>query len=352
MDNGEVTISKNSPQYEYCREGNILLYKKNNITTAMYISSEEEDSDSRKNTVTLKLKAYGHYDWRYLLDKVNDASVGGYDIQTGNGETVMKHFVNRCCVFPAQVCRAIPNLSIASDSMFGETITYKGRFQLLQDAITEIARASGLGWYSYYDSGVIYFDVLVGENKTSLVKFDETQGNIYVKNYFYEAGPTTAIITDSVDGTGKNIIQYEIVENPAPFTMPSGHPVNVTKLIEAGTRSGLDRKELLIESSDSTVEADMVQKGLEVLEEKKSIPSIECTLIDKRPYEYMKDFFVGDMVHIKTSKYEGDQRVIRVEEEIMSNGKMQYQMFIGKIREDLKTDIAYNNKIMMNEVRK
>jgi hypothetical protein len=363
MDTAEVTVSINSPQYQYCRAGNILLYKKNNITSAMYIVSEEEDTDTKKHSVRLKMEPYGLLNYRYLLDNVTSiVAPAGYDEQNDNSEVVMKHYVERCCVHPAQQFRTIPNFDIAPNHGYGEAIIYKGRMQLLSDALTEIGRASGMGWHCYYDSGTIYFDALVGLDQSEIIRFSEDDGNVYIKNSYYEFSPTAVIITDSVDGTGKTYL-YQDKFDPPPPTVPNqvvlyippvirSWWVNTTKLVDAGARSGLDRLEMLVECSDSSLEANMKQKGLEAMEEKKSVPSLEVRLIDKRPWEYMKDFFVGDCVSIKTSKYVGKERIVRVEEEIMGNGKMQYQMFIGKVREDLKTDIAYNNKIMMNEVRK
>jgi hypothetical protein len=379
-DTFQITIGSKSAQYEYCRAGNILVYKNNGISVACLITSEEETSNGLKTTVQIKGIAYGLFDGRYLLDKVQDGTDSGYDVQTNNAETMMKHFVNRCCIYPAKVCRKVPNLANAPDLQYGETFTYKGRFQLLQDALTEIGRMSGLGWHCYYEKGTVYFDVLRGVNMTQDIKFSQDEGNIIVKNTYYSLAPSTAIITDSVTGEGKTVIyQEQFLATPIPtvdfvdlyntngemgvlvpdpnIVMPAAETprtwiVNNTKMVEDGGKSGLARREILVECSDSSVEADMIKKGAETLNEKGSVASLTVELINKYPYEYMKDFFIGDVVLIKTDRYEGPARIVRVEEEILQNGSTKFTMTIGKVREDMKTQMDYNNKIFMNEVRK
>ncbi len=361
-DTFQLTIGSKSPQYSYCRVGNILVYKNNNISTVCTIKSEEETSDGMITTMTLKGKAYVTSVDRYLLDKVKDAGSQGFDVQTGSAETLMKYFVTRSCIYPAKTCRALPNLANAPDFMNGISLTYKGRLQLLENVLSEIGRRSSLGWHCYYSNGVIYFDVLTGLNMTEDIKFDQDEGNIIVKSTHYELSPTTAIITDSISGENKSFLYVERFDPPPPTVpnqvvlyippTPRSWWVNTTRLVEEGIRSGLNRSEILIESTDSGVEKDMLEKGSEALEEKNQMPSITVELVNKNPYEYMKDFFIGDAVHIETDYYAGNARIVRVEEEILQNGSTKITMTIGKVREDMKTQMDYNNKIFMNEVRK
>lgn len=92
-----------------------------------------------------------------------------YDRVSANAETVMKGFVTRNGVTPADPRRVIPNLVTATDQGRGAALTYQTRYKLLDEELEKVSLVSGLGWDVVLDwqNRQWVFDVLEGWDLTA-----------------------------------------------------------------------------------------------------------------------------------------------------------------------------------------
>lgn len=70
----------------------------------------------------------------------------GYDVQTGPGETVMRHFVDAECISTTNPDRVVSKLVLAPDQGRGAPVVYRGRLQDLARILEEISIYVGLGY--------------------------------------------------------------------------------------------------------------------------------------------------------------------------------------------------------------
>jgi len=91
-----------------------------------------------------------------------------YDSITDAAETVMKHYVDKCLINPADLARKINILQNATDQGRGQTISWQSRYKNLAEELEKLSVISGLGWNIYLDFELLkwIFEVYEGKDLT------------------------------------------------------------------------------------------------------------------------------------------------------------------------------------------
>ena len=191
-------------------------------------------------------------------------------------------------------------------------ITYEMEPQTLYTALKTLCEISDMGFRMYRDgdSGVLYFGVYMGSDRSTLqttlpaVVFSPDLDNL--KN-------TSELTTTA------------FYKNVAYVISPVGHEV-VYALDVDPSISGFDRKVLFVRADDIT-DVDpgdatdrMIQRGTEALAKARRYTGFDGVISQNAQYKYGIDYFLGDTIDLQSKS--GSISIMRVTEQIfVSDGE-------------------------------
>ena len=228
------------------------------------------------------------------------------DIQEGDGETVMKHYVQRNCLdIPGM---EFPNLTLAPNQHRGPRIKWQSRYKNLADELGGISRLTKLGWHIYPDFSLrrwifdIYNgrDFSVGQNINPPVifspEFDNVKGQEFIDSLIGYGN--YAIIAGQGEGAGREIL-----------TM-------------GDAATGLYKHVIFVDARDIENPADLPARGEAKLTEHQRVLSFQSEVLSTGPFEYEKDWDVGDIVTVQNKDWglTMDVRITEVEEVYEASG--------------------------------
>jgi hypothetical protein len=262
---------------------------------------------SKENTENLLIKGYtlkGLLSRRITVPPAGQ----GYDKIKANAESVLKNYVRKNAVEPADPNRIIPNLLISEDIDRGAIVDWQSRYKNLAEELESISNATSVGWDIILDleNHRFVFEVYEPRNLTATqpilppvifsVDFDNiknqtlTDSSLGYKNYGYIGG------------------QGEAEER---------------RIIEVGSSSGLNRIEEFIDARDvaetkieeteegsrevpipeSEVISQLTNRGNQKLLEMQKIQSFESEILTYGPFVYEQDWDLGDIVTVQDKKW-------------------------------------------------
>ncbi|WP_164219399.1 hypothetical protein [Virgibacillus sp. YIM 98842] len=309
----ELHINQYIEGAEYFVKGNLVILDKRG-DKAMLIRHREIALDQngkvtenwRVTGVTLK----GVLDQRVTIppegqshDKINDAA-----------ETVMKHYVHRHFVNPVDPSRKIDYIEIAPDKGRGSLIEWESRFKNVADELTAISKQANLGWIMYADMerGKWIFDVVEPRNVT--------QGNeAGLQPVFFSPDFSTIKTQQFVDSDNN----YRNVG----YVGGQGEGVE-RKIVKIGEAEGMGLHEVFIDARDVSetdeeteeelppeeYEALLIERGEQRMREFETTFYLEAQILTpsinrnndfamSTPFEYEKDFRLGDLVEVFNKKW-------------------------------------------------
>lgn len=223
-----------------------------------------------------------------------------YDIQEADGETVMKHYVQRnCLIIPGM---EFPMLAIVENRHRGPTVKWQSRYKNLCDELEQISRLTGLGWYIYPDlnSKSWIFDIYNGRDFSASqqinppVIFSPEFDNVSSQEF-----------TDSLIDFGN----YAIVAG-------QGEGVDREIVMLGSGATGLDKHVIFVDARDIGNTSDLHGRGEAQLAEHQRIFSFQSEVLTNGPFQYEVDWDVGDVVTVQNKAWNltMDSRVTEVEE--------------------------------------
>lgn len=313
----ELHINQYIEGAEYFVKGNLLVLDKDQ-SKAMIIRHREialdESGRASENWKITGVTLEGVLDQRITIPP-KDTS---HDRKSGSAETVMKHYVDRHFVNPDDPARKIDYIEIAEDKNRGSHIEWESRFKTVSEEIAAISKQANLGWVMYADMDrrKWVFDVVEPRDVT----VDNEKG---LQPVFFSPDFSTIKSQSFVDSD----TNYRNVG----YVGGQGEGVD-RKVVEIGEGKGIDRLEIFIDARDvddtkegedgeeiplpeEEVEQQLIERGLEKMKEHETTFYLEAQILtpvinDRRnefvmatPFEYEKDFFLGDLVQIFNKKW-------------------------------------------------
>lgn len=303
-----------------------------------------EDSGKASETWVIRGRSLsGVFEDRLCL--VGVSSGNGYDVQTNvNAETAMKHYVDGNVVNPSNPPRSVSLMEIAPDQGRGNIITTRARFQSVAQILESISLVGGLGYKTRYNIGLskVIFEVIEGKDLTtsnginSPVIFSPDYDNI-----------KSLTFRDSVWG----------VKNVAVVAGQGEAEARTIVTVIDGAPVGIDRKEVFVDSRDveasPTELAELAQKGNETLATTNIAAVMEFQHLQSGPFEYTKDFDLGDIVTVVYPDVAIlNSRIIEVIEETTPELGNTFSLVVGNEIPDFISLIKRDRKNIENEVRK
>ncbi|ACJ33057.1 siphovirus ReqiPepy6 Gp37-like family protein [Anoxybacillus flavithermus] len=346
----ELRINRHKRHAELLRRGNLIMLgaSRNKVGIIKHREITLDEGGKASETWLVKgIALKGIVAQRLVVPPAGDS----HDRANGTAETIMKHYVNNHVVNPTDVKRKIDMLVLASDQQRGSQISWESRFKNLAEELVEISKASGLGWDVILDfqQKKWIFDVYEGRNLTvnqtenppvifspqfeSLKQLSFVESDYNYKNYGYIAG----------QGEGED-----------------------RRVVEIGDAEGLSRIETFIDARDISEEdenqqalpeaeiiAKLQQRGQQKLAKFAQEFFLEGQILTNSPFEYEKDYNLGDIVTIQNREW-GVTRDARITEikEIYEPGGFQIEATFGESRPTLIKKLKQELAQISGEVRK
>lgn len=225
---------------------------------------------------------------RIALVATRSTSGNGYDIQTCSGEALMRYF-------------AVANLNTGrTDSLFkvlgtnsdmdGTTVTYSARYETIDEIMSDICTACGLGW-----------DVIINDGTQYIVGWKPVKGTDRTVNT--TAGVTPVILAARLQTATISEFRESLSKTIAVGAgQGAGAARTYTPYNISGTASpavtGIDRREVFVDAGDA---ADAVEVKRMAVQELKNGQQETLYVIPEEtsPYRFGTDYFVGDFVTVE-----------------------------------------------------
>lgn len=219
----------------------------------------------------------------------------GYDTFTGDGESALLHYAAANLTACEDSARVLPALELAANRRRGVALPWRARFDKLEDMLSDIAEATGLGWDIRPDIAGqrLVFGVYEGVDRTTgtaRVTLGERMGNASAATYTDDA--LQAVTACYAGGAG---------EDENRLILSSG-----------GASAGLNRREAW---QDASGVSDVPLLRL-AAERKLLAPAQTLTveLVDGGLCRYGRDYDLGDLLTLRTDAYQANTRLVAMQE--------------------------------------
>lgn len=346
----ELRINRHKRHTELLQRGNLIMLSasRNKVGIIRHREIElDENGKASENWIVKGIALKGAVAQRIVVPPANDS----HDRASGAAETAMKHYVNNHIVNPADVKRKIDMLVIASDQQRGSQISWESRFKNLADELIEISKASGLGWDVVLDlqQKKWIFDVFEGRNLT----VNQTENPPVIFSTQFESLKQLSFVES--DYNYKNF----------GYIAGQGEGAD-RRVVEVGDAEGLSRIETFIDSRDISEQDEsgqalteeqiitkLQERGQQKLSEFAEEFFLEGQILTNSPFEYEKDYDLGDIVTIQNREW-GVTRDARITEikEIYEPGGFQIEATFGESRPTLIKKLKQELSQISGEVRR
>ena len=181
------------------------------------------------------------------------------------------------------------NGSIADFTEGTDKITFNGRFDALDEVLSNLAETYAVGWYADITvDGNIVWHIYHGVNRS----IEQSDNNKFILSYDYDTLQTS------------NLQTTKTIPNTA---VVGGQGEGVDRSIAmVGGGSGLNRGEIFVDARDVENAAELPQRGQEKLAEYGDNTIFEITLSPLLINQYRKTFDLGDIGTIQTAAFAAD----------------------------------------------
>lgn len=211
-------------------------------------------------------------------------------------EYAMRKLVSENAIAPTDPKRAIPDLTLAAEHEYTESVRKQVTGAQLDEALTEIAQTYNYGWEVYIYNASLVFDVYKGVNRSysqterPYVVFNDEFDNILNSNYVLNTEEYADTVLVAGEGEGVSRITATV----------------------GGETAGLDRYETYVDARDLSQNKDsedeitleeytllLQERGAESLAEKVITEAFTGEVQSEISFVYGKDFFLGDTVTVR-----------------------------------------------------
>lgn len=254
---------------------------------------------------------------KFLTGYLGKRIIWGTENFNGLVENAVRSLVNNHAINPIDADRKIPLLKLGTLNNYADTIKRQVSYRNLLDEVEKIATDNELGIRTMIDinNKRLVFDVYKGVDKSGKVVFSKEFENVLQQEYVNSIDNYRNIALIAGEGEGQ-----------------------ARERVSIGDGVGLDRAELYVDANDlqSTKrvgEEDVIIPRLEYIEmlknrgytklsEMTKVESFDSKVNTKSNLIYKKDFDLGDIVTIKSTKWNLtiDTRITEIEEVYEEDG--------------------------------
>ncbi|WP_239544118.1 siphovirus ReqiPepy6 Gp37-like family protein [Virgibacillus halotolerans] len=306
----ELHINRYMHGADNFQKGNIIALNKQENKAGIILTREIDLDESGKQSENFKLTGL-------TMDGIMNRRISippsstSHDRKSGDAETVMKHYVYNNFIDPAAKSRKLDILEIAPNQNRGEHVVWESRFKDIGKELEKISIESGLGWgiFVNFNTKKLVFDCFQAKNLTQNNEFG------YSPVFFSPEFETIK---------SQNFIDSDADYKNVGYVGGQGEGVG-RKIIELGNAAGWDRIETFVDArdigtedeetaeelTDEEIEEMLIKRGNEKLSEMETVFSLEAeilTPITRKSYEYTHEGYLHPAQ--TTGRYEAKQQQI------------------------------------------
>lgn len=219
----------------------------------------------------------------------------GYAAYNGTTETILKALLSDNLGAAAAADRQMPSVQIAADGQRGiSDDKWRGRYVLLDEALSELCDAAGIGYSAIPDltTGKIKFDVIIGANRTAQqsdrprIVLATSRRTLIGSGYAYAEADSRNIVYATAGG-------YEYAEDALTRSYARDDVIP----------TGYDRREMAGEYSVTGVDGEdkyteLRRLAMAALAEYQPTESMTAEVASGGIYELGRDYMLGDLVTV------------------------------------------------------
>lgn len=274
------------------------------------------------------------YDARYILKRrvIKNMNSNGLWVMSGKGEIVLRNLINDQCGTNAENKRKLPivNTIPTSENAIGKEYSASEQFSNLYEICKTIATQSEIGWRLEFDGTSLNLVCFEGTDRTQTVQFSTSFDSLANGEFIDSSESFSNAIY--VGGKGQND-DRDIYEGESA--------------IEGNSPSGLDRFESWDNQSSMTTESEYETEALSMLNQYGQTLTMSGNGLAKCPYEYEKEYFVGDKIKIAFSGKSANAQILSVTE-YWSFGAYEINFSFGKPLPDLNAQL----QLILKQIQK
>lgn len=274
------------------------------------------------------------YDARYILKRrvIKNMNSNGLWVMSGKGEIVLRNLINDQCGTNAENKRKLPivNTIPTSENAIGKEYSASEQFSNLYEICKTIATQSEIGWRLEFNGSILNLVCFEGTDRTQTVQFS-TSFDSLANGEFIDSSESFANAI-YVGGKGQND-DRDIYEGESA--------------IEGSSPAGLDRFESWDNQSSMTTESEYETEALSMLNQYGQTLTMSGNGLAKCPYEYEKEYFVGDKIKIAFSGKSANAQILSVTEH-WAFGAYEINFSFGKPLPDLNAQL----QLILKQIQK
>ena len=236
------------------------------------------------------------YDARYIFKRRIIKNLNNNDTWSMNakGEICMRNLIQDQCGSGAETKRQLPITNIIPDSAnaIGAEYSVSEAYSNLYEVLTTIATQSEIGWRLRFSGSALTLEFYEGVDRHLTVRFDTDYESLSNGEFTdsTESYANTVYVGGKGTGSERDIFEGE-------------------ELVEGQTPSGLDRFEAWDNQSEMTTEDEYEAEALSMLSQYGQTLEVSGNGLAKCPYEYEKEYNVGDII---TIAFSGKSAVVQI----------------------------------------
>lgn len=278
--------------------GNLVMIAKDEFKTGVIRHKEIKINEAGEEILTVKGFSLSHFlTQRITIPPTNQAQ----DTIEGNAEAVIKHLVKRNCLdIPGM---EFPNFFISPNLNRGQNIKWSSRYKNLAEELEKISRLTDISFLIYpdFELNTYIFDIYKGRNFSASQnihppaifssKFDNVKSEDYTDSLL-DFG-NYAIVAGQGEGASREIL-----------------------MMGDESVSGFDKSVIFVDARDLEEGIDLPARGATKLKEHQRITSFNAEILTNGPFEYERDWDLGDIVTVQNKEWnvEVDSRITEVTE--------------------------------------
>ena len=308
-----------------------------------------------------QLRVITGYDARYIFKRRVIKNLNNVEnwAMTAKGEIVMRNLIKDQCGSGAETKRQLPITNVIPDvaDAIGKSYSVAESFSNLYEVLTTIATQSEIGWRIKFDNGLT-LELYQGTDRHLTVRFDtdyESLSNGEFKdsaeafaNTIYVGGKGTGSDRDIYEGE-KILAEEEklLLESVGGFLLLEEGSEDVLLIKHKEIPDGMKRFEAYDNQSGMTTESEYEAEALSMLNQYGQTLQVSGQGLAKCPYEYGKEYNVGDIITVAFSGKSAIVQILSVTEHWVW-GAYDLEFSFGKPQPDMNKQL----QLILKQIQK
>ena len=352
-----ITINYNIPNALKFERGLWIQFGNNPYAFGEIINISDSIGEDGKGS---QIRTITGYDARYIFKRRIIKNLNNVEnwAMTAKGEIVMRNLIKDQCGSGAEEKRRLPIINTIPDpaEAIGKSYSVAESFTNLYEVLTTIATQSEIGWRVKFDGGLT-LEFYAGVDRHSTVRFDTDYESLANGEFTdsAEAFANTIYVGGKGQGAERDIYEGEKIIDEENLLIETGG----TDLLKLHTNSddllvlqgmlptGMNRYEAWDNQSGMTTESEYEAEALSMLNQYGQTLQVAGQGLAKCPYEYGKEYNVGDIITIAFSGKSAVVQILSVTEH-WAWGAYDLEFSFGKPQPDLNKQM----QLILKQIQK